>query len=272
MPRVTDERLPDCYRHPGRETALSCSNCGRPICPECMTPTPVGQRCPECVGRTRVVRPRAVTGEPRVTYALIAANVVVFLALGGLGSFAGNPTSSQFYRFALYGPAVANGDWWRMVTSMFLHANLLHIGFNMYALYIFGPPLEQRFGGLRFAALYFVAGLWGSAGALLLSPNVPTVGASGAIFGLMGGLVVVLRRHGARNMSGVGAIIFINLLLTFSISGISIGGHIGGLIGGILTAAVLEFGGVYRERLGWMVAAGVIALAAAAVAFGVAVA
>jgi membrane associated rhomboid family serine protease len=265
MRPVTDHELSECYRHPGRETALHCSTCGRPICADCMTPTPVGQRCPECLGRTRVTRPRAVGGEPRATFALIAICVVAFLVVGGAGGgFGGSIGGAGFARYALFGPSVASGEWWRLVTAIFLHVNIIHLLFNMYALYWIGPVLEQRFGTVRYVALFLVGGLWGSAGALILSPQAVTVGASGAIFGLMGALVVVVRRRGTRDLGGIGAVIALNLVFTFTFSGISIGGHIGGLIGGTLAAAVLEYGGVFRDKLGAAVWVGLVALAAIA--------
>ncbi|MDX6378535.1 MAG: hypothetical protein QOE98_2838, partial [Gaiellaceae bacterium] len=168
---------------------------------------------------------------PIVTYALIAACVLMFLGpeKGLSGGFGGGGISSQaLIDFALAGPPVADGDWWRMITSMFLHGSIIHLGFNMYALWLFGPAIERRFGAARFLALYFTAGLWGSAGALILSPNGYTVGASGAIFGLMGAFVAIAKVQGARDLGGVGAMIAINLVFTFAIPGISIGGHLGG--------------------------------------------
>src|SRR5580704_7123101 len=134
-----------CYRHPSRETGVSCSNCGRAICPDCMTTTPVGMRCPECSRqRTKVMKMRDMATVPRVTYALIIVNVAAFLTEGNI-SFGSQPTSSIYEKGALIGSlrglpnvGVAHGEWWRIVTSGFLHANLLHIGFNMYVLYILG--------------------------------------------------------------------------------------------------------------------------------------
>src|SRR5438094_1725807 len=126
-----------CYRHPNRETGVSCSNCGRAICPDCMTPTPVGMRCPECArDRTKVRTVRTMHSEPRVTYALIAINVVLFLASGQFGLQASRG-DSLYARFALWGPAVhVQHEYWRLITGGFLHAGLLHIGFNMYLLYL----------------------------------------------------------------------------------------------------------------------------------------
>ena len=232
-----------CYRHPDRETGLSCSNCGRPICAECMTATPVGQRCPECVGRQQVRRPRTMSRvTPYVTYVLIGINVAMFLwvvsvADGAIGSI---PTRYLYDAGAIYGPAISDGDWWRVVSGMFLHASILHIAFNMWGLWILGPILETRYGPLRYLSLYMVSGLCGSAGALLLEPDTITVGASGAIFGLMAALFVVERRHNLPIASGIGVVLVLNLVITFSIPGIAIGGHIGGLIGGALCGLLYE--------------------------------
>jgi membrane associated rhomboid family serine protease len=229
-----------CYRHPNRETGVHCSNCGRPICPDCMTPTPVGMRCPECSrDRTKVRTLRSTATEPIVTYVLIAVNVVLFLASGrfGVGNSAGGTTI--YDKFALYGPAVANGDWWRIGTSGFLHAGLLHIGFNMYLLYLLGQMLEPAIGSVRFALVYVVALFAGSLGALILSPDAVTVGASGAVFGLMGAAAVELQARGINPFeTNIGSLILFNLLFSFVLSGISIGGHIGGLIGGAIAGFV----------------------------------
>ena len=223
------------YRHPNRETGVRCSNCGRAICPDCMTPTPVGMRCPECSrDRTKVRTLRSTSTEPIVTYVLIAINVIVFLAEGqfGVGSASGGGT--QLYeKFALFGPSVADGDWWRIATSGFLHAGLLHVGFNMYLLYLLGQMMEPAVGSVRFALIYAVALFAGSLGALIVSPNSVTVGASGAVFGLMGAAAVELRARGINPFeTNIGSLILFNLLFSFVFSGISIGGHIGGLIGG----------------------------------------
>jgi membrane associated rhomboid family serine protease len=229
-----------CYRHPGRETGVHCSNCGRAICPDCMTPTPVGMRCPECSKqRTQVRTLRSMTSEPNVTYALIAINVIVFLASGrfGVGSQSGG--SEIFNKGALYGPAIADGDYWRIATSGFLHAGLLHILFNMYLLYLLGQMLETSIGSIRFALIYVVALFAGSLGALIVSPDAVTVGASGAVFGLMGAAAVELRARGINPFeTNIGSLILFNLLFSFVFSGISIGGHIGGLIGGALAGFV----------------------------------
>jgi membrane associated rhomboid family serine protease len=235
-----------CYRHPSRETGVACSSCGRPICPDCMTPTQVGMRCPECARqRTRVVRLRATADLPRVTYALIAINVLVYLVerirvegaetIYDKGALLGSPPQSGFE------VGVAHGEWWRLVSGAFLHASILHILFNMLILYWLGRLLEPAIGSVRFAAVYAVSLFAGSLGALVLTPHALTVGASGAIFGLAGCAVVEMRARGISVMeSGLGALILINLLLSVSSSGISLGGHVGGLIGGALAGLLLQ--------------------------------
>lgn len=267
-----------CYRHPNRETGVSCSSCGRPICPDCMTPTSVGMRCPDCAGqRTQVRTARSLQAEPSLTYMLIGLNVLVFL--GGMfsgasasgGSFGG---SSLIADGAVSRPTVAGGEWYRLLTAGFLHAGLFHLLFNMFALWILGGLLEPAIGRLRFALIYFVSLLAGSFGALLVEPTAPTVGASGAIFGLMGAAVVVMRNRGMNPMeSGLGMWIGLNLLITFAVPGISIGGHIGGLVGGALAALVLfELGDRIRGLPPAVPAAIVAALGVVSVLGSVAVA
>ena len=269
-----------CYRHPSRETGVSCSNCGRPICPDCMTSSPVGMRCPECASqRTKVVRVREMPSGPILTYTLIAINVLVFLAEGkGALSFSGSSTGSLYLKGALLGSSealpgegVAYGDWWRIVTSGFLHENLLHIAFNMWVLYYLGSMLEPALGRLRFGLIYAVSLLCGAFGALLVSPHVLTVGASGAIFGVMGAAAVEVRARQIPLMqSGIGGLILINLIISFTLPGISWGGHIGGLIGGAACAAVLRYGDVHRNRA--LALAGAAAIGVAAFAGSIATA
>jgi membrane associated rhomboid family serine protease len=240
-----------CYRHPDRETGVSCSNCGRPICPDCMTPTPVGMRCPECSRDRTPVRTMASIGgaDPVLTYVLIGINVILFFGSRG--------NSAAYYDGVLAaGPipgiippdaGVAHGEVWRAVTGGFLHAQgsfgFLHIGFNMYLLYILGQLLEPSLGKWRFGAIYFTSLLTGAFGAILFaSPNTYTVGASGAVFGLMGAGVVFLRARGIDPMqSGLGPTILLNLLFPFLFPGlnVSIGGHLGGLLGGALAGWIV---------------------------------
>ena len=232
-----------CYRHPDRETGVACSNCGRPICPDCMTSTPVGMRCPECAQQKTRVRAAPGSDVPVATYVLIGINVVI--ALGGL--FAGSESSFLYDEGELSRGALADGEYWRLVTSGFLHAPFdsgglgpMHLLVNMLSLWILGSMLEPAVGRLRFALIYFVSLLCGSFGALLLEPDGLTVGASGAIFGLMAAAAVFARNRGLSLMeSGLGIWIVLNLVITFTVPNISIGGHIGGLIGGGLAALVL---------------------------------
>ncbi len=263
-----------CYRHPDRETNVACSNCERPICPDCMTPTPVGMRCPECAGKTTQVKraPASVSGlsagRAPATYALIAINVAFFVAEVASGSSAGISFSgggSVFHNLALDGPQVANGDWYRIVTGGFLHAGVLHIAFNMFALFILGTLLEPAIGSPRFLGIYGVSLLAGSLGALITTPNALTVGASGAVFGLMSAAFIIARHRGLEQVAGqIGIYVLINLAFTFGVSGISVGGHIGGLIGGALAALVVAFG--ERRRVGGAVE-GLMLVALGAAAF-----
>jgi membrane associated rhomboid family serine protease len=265
-----------CYRHPSRETAVSCSNCGKPICPDCMTSTPVGMRCPDCAGeRQRVHTMRSMHVDPIVTYVLIGINVLMFLGSGGGGGLltgGGSGGSRVFLDFALWGPAIdVNHEYYRLVTGAFLHSGILHIGFNMYILYWLGTMLEPSLGHLRFGALYFASLLAGSFGALLLDPNAVTVGASGAVFGLMGAAFVLQRARGIDPMqSGLGPVILINLVLGFVIPNVSVGGHLGGLVGGVLCAFAMERLAGRGRGVALSVAACVVIGIAAAVA-GVAV-
>ena len=204
-----------CYRHPNRVTGVSCSSCGRPICPDCMTPTPVGMRCPECARqRTKVHTARSMHSDPRVTVGIIIVCVAALLASGSLG-LASSGGSRLFNDFALWGPGIADdGQYWRLVTGGFLHANLLHIFFNMYLLWILGQMLEPMLGS-----------------------------------GLMGAAAVELRSRGINPFqTDIGMLIIFNLGLSFVLSGISIGGHIGGLIGGALAGMAIGYADRRRSR------------------------
>jgi membrane associated rhomboid family serine protease len=238
-----------------------------------MTTTPVGMRCPECSRQTTQVRRMATTSDrPVVTTLIIAINVLVFFGMSssGGGSF-GRAGGSLFADYALYGPAVADGEWWRLLTSGFMHSGLLHVGFNMYILWFLGNMLEPSLGPVRFAALYFASLLAGAFGALLLSPDAFTVGASGAVFGLMGAAFVMHRARGMDPMqSGIGPLILLNLGISL-IPGlnISIGGHLGGLVGGALAALLMDQAWKLRRGVllpvGACVLVGVVAVAGAIV-------
>jgi membrane associated rhomboid family serine protease len=246
-----------CYRHKDRETGVSCSNCGNPICPDCMTPTPVGMRCPECSKqRTQVRTIQNIHGEPRATYVLIGICVLLWLgefASGGAGSAVYLDFSIVSVDIGSSGDVVgvAAGEYWRLVTGAFLHdpRSPIHLFFNMYILYWLGTMLEPVLGTARFLALYFASLLAGSFGALLLShPAANTVGASGAVFGLMAAAFVMQRARGIDPMrSGIGAVLLLNLGITFVLPGISIGGHLGGLVGGGLAALAMDRLGLMKR-------------------------
>jgi membrane associated rhomboid family serine protease len=238
-----------CYRHPGRETGVRCTRCERPICPDCMIAASVGFQCPECVreGR-RSIRPaktmyggRARGGRAEVTIGLVAINVLIFFA--GLSSGAnfssGSGTSDIDQRFALIPAAVANGEWYRLVTSMFLHYGIWHLAVNMYALWILGQALEVMLGRLRFIALYFAAGIGGSILSFAFGDVIgQSAGASGAIFGLFGAFFIILRRRNLET-GGIVAMIALNLVFTFTFPNIDWRGHVGGLVVGAVFAYVL---------------------------------
>jgi membrane associated rhomboid family serine protease len=277
-----------CYRHPDRETGLSCSECGRPICVDCMTVAPVGIRCPDHAGQ----RPRAVTAATKpasvatkrvrrtaarhgyvipefsVTRALVFVNVGVYLLELATGSGINGDSGWIFQHGALIinggyvqhtiqpvrpgfplgsaGIGLQYGEWWRLITAAFLHYGPIHLGMNMLALWWLGQPVEAALGRARFTLIYFVAGLAGSAGALLLSPNEVTVGASGAIFGILGALFILEYHATGRLMGQAMTLIVINIAFSFAVPNISIGGHLGGLAAGVLsTLAFLSFRNVY---------------------------
>jgi membrane associated rhomboid family serine protease len=246
-----------CYRHPNRETGLSCTECERPICTECMTMTPVGPRCPDhayvrAAGtagqRVRMAMPRT-RGAPVVTWTLIATNVLIYLVTVAQGVGINAPGGEVFQKGILFGPLVAQGDWWRLLTAAFLHASLIHLALNMLALYWLGSAVEMFLGPARYLAVYIVAGLAGSAGALIVDPAQPTVGASGAIFGILGALLIIEYQQTGQLAGQAMSLIAINLIFSFAIPNISYGGHIGGLLGGIAAALALSRFG--RGRLAY---------------------
>jgi membrane associated rhomboid family serine protease len=260
-PQAQAPDVPTCYRHPGRETYVSCTRCERPICPDCMRDASVGHQCPECVreGNRTVRQPRTVFGgrvstTPVVTMTLIGINILAYI---------GEIMSTSFVdRFEMVGSGlartshgldvvgVAHGEWYRLITAAFLHIPLsagtfgiTHILFNMWALWVLGPQLEQVLGRLRFTVLYFLAALGGNVLLYLVDPLQSAVGASGAIFGLFAAFFVVGRRMGA-DTRGIAFLILINLMFTFTFSGISWEGHVGGLV----TGAVLAVAFAYAPR------------------------
>jgi membrane associated rhomboid family serine protease len=283
---ATDQEAPVCYRHPEREAHIRCQRCNRRICPDCMRPASVGFQCPSCVqegsratrsGRTAYGAQRS--GNPALTsQVLIALNALVWLAVvatGGARSrvfdlFALLPTSA--YRLLDGSPVLvrgaSDGAPWQVLTSMFTHVDLWHIGFNMLALWTLGPQLELAIGRARFLALYLLSGLAGSAMVLWFSaPNSQTLGASGAIFGLMGALLVVAVKVRG-DVRGMLVWIGINFVITFVlVRYISWQGHLGGFVGGLLLGAAIVYA-PRRRRAAWqvggLVLVGVVVLVATA--------
>ncbi|MDG4835761.1 rhomboid family intramembrane serine protease [Micromonospora sp. WMMD967] len=280
---------PVCYRHPGRETYVRCTRCDRPICPECMREASVGHQCPECVNEgRRSVRPArtafgggAAGRHGYVTKALIAVNVLLMLlsiasdrggdaAVGGsgFGGLMGGSTPLTNWGSVL-GLAVfpdgtlggiADGQWYRLITAMFLHYGVIHLLLNMWALWVLGRSLEANLGPLRFGALYLIGGLGGNVAAYLFSAqNSATAGASTAVFGLFAALIIIERKMG-RDISQVIPILVINLVFTLTVPGISIPGHLGGLVVGALMALVLAYAPRGRRTLVQAVGGGLILL------------
>jgi membrane associated rhomboid family serine protease len=274
MRDVSPVGVPVCYRHPGRETYVRCTRCDRSICPDCMRDASVGHQCPDCVaeGRRTQRQARTAFGSTRgageagyVTIALITLNVIMLLAsvasaknggsalvggrgLGGLlgdgtpllgnlavvGEFQ-DPKTHQVYAYG-----IANGDYYRLVTAMFMHYGVIHLAMNMWALWVLGRLLEAMFGPGRFLALYLVCGLGGNVAAYLFEPQGFSAGASTAIFGLFGALFVALRRLGLSTASVV-PVILLNVVFTLTFPGISIAGHFGGLATGVVAGAGIAY-------------------------------
>jgi membrane associated rhomboid family serine protease len=206
----------------------------------------VGSQCTDCVRaaqpsrREQLRRWNAASG-PVVTHALIAINVAVFvLGLVGGAGVVGAGRGDVQGDFAVYGPFLADGEWYRLITAAFVHYGLIHLGFNMFVILQLGRMLEPALGRARYLALYLAAAICGCAGATVVTPLALTAGASGAAFGLAGAAAVGLRQRGIGLMqSGIGMMLLVNFVLTFSVPGISIGGHVGGFLGGAAVGAVL---------------------------------
>lgn len=249
---------PACYRHPDRQTYLACSECGRPICPECSHDAPVGQKCPECVkaaGKQRVVNARAITGGPSfqtspVVFSLITINAIVFL-VGMAAPDLRSTLVEQFgaLRIAFDGEGligIETGQWWRALTAAFLHGGLMHLLFNMYFLYIFGPRLEQQVGSMSFLGIYLASAAGGSLASYAFgTPNAISVGASGALFGLFGAWFYAAFRQrgsaaGSAMFNQLGGLLLINLALPLFIPSIDWRAHIGGLVTGFVVAFLWE--------------------------------
>ncbi|MGW3110748.1 rhomboid family intramembrane serine protease [Streptomyces sp. NPDC001091] len=262
--------VPGCYRHPDRETGVRCTRCDRPICPECMVDASVGFQCPDCVrggtpgpagtgpavghvpadNRPRTLAGGTLTSDPRlVTKILIGLNLALFLVQMSLGDVFTNRLDLIGQAYAAHLPGVqgvAEGQYYRLLTSMFLHSGYVHILFNMLSLWWIGGPLEAALGRARYLALYLISGLAGSALTYLLAaPDQPSLGASGAIFGLFGATAVLLRRL-RYDMRPVIVLLVVNLIITFGWANIAWQAHIGGLVAGLITGAAMVY--APRER------------------------
>lgn len=278
---------PVCFRHPDRETFLRCSRCERSICTDCMVTAPVGFHCPECVrDGNRVVRQaRTIAGgrhhsrQGVVTASLIAVCVVMF----GLQNLVGPAFTDRMDLQAMAQQisslpstqhiGVAYGDWYRLVSSMFVHMNIAHLAMNMLSLWWIGTPVEARLGRSRFLATYFTCGIAGSAASYAsLQAYGSSLGASGAIFGLLGVLAVLAYRE-RLNMQPVITVILLNLIFSFTMTGISWQSHVGGLVAGLVLGVALAYAPRPRTVISWFknpqnlvpTATGVAILAAAAI-------
>jgi membrane associated rhomboid family serine protease len=245
-----------CVRHPDRPTALSCTRCGRPACPECLTAASVGAQCVDCVRagnrgvrRWRTVAGAAPGGRPFVVPILIALNVAVFgWTVVQARSIISNVDSALFDAWALEPGEVRDGEWWRLLTSGFLHIGPIHLLFNMMALWVLGRDLEVVLGRGRFLALYLISLLGGAAAVMLFyGPDESVAGASGAVFGLMGGLAVVLKRLQVSAGQVIG-LIAVNIAISVAIPGISLIGHLGGLVVGAAATAALVYAPPNRNQ------------------------
>jgi membrane associated rhomboid family serine protease len=252
------QNLPACVRHPDRPTGLRCVRCDRPACPDCLREASVGYQCVDCVAEgSKSVRPaRTVSGaraqrstRPMVVVpVLILLNVVVFAVTAfEARSITGNDRSSLFVDWTLVPSLVAGGDYWRLVTAGFLHFGNyggygpVHLIFNMFALYVLGRDLEVALGRVRFLAVYALALLGGSVAVMLFGEPLGSVaGASGAIYGLFGGIAVVVFRA-KMNPRPVLILLGINIFLSVALPGISLLGHLGGLVVGAGTTAALVY-------------------------------
>ncbi len=254
-----------CYRHPDRETGVRCTRCERPICPECMISASVGFQCHDCVrggsgtgptpaaSRPRTVAGGTLTADPRLlTKLLIGINLAAYLVQLTVGdSFTDRfELVGRFYSYHLGGlQGVTEGQYYRLLTAMFLHGGYAHILFNMLSLWWIGGPLEAALGRARYIALYIVSGLAGSALTyLLVEPGQPSLGASGAIFGLFGATAVLMRRLNY-DMRPIMALLVINLIITFEVSNIAWQAHIGGLVAGVVTGYAMVHAPRHRRAL-----------------------
>jgi membrane associated rhomboid family serine protease len=262
-PRPTTPTIESCYRHPDVQTGVHCTRCGRPICPSCMIPAAVGYQCPECVEQARMEYRRGPGSLRRrarsmsVTRALLAAIIVMFLveiAASPAASLFGGPSPETLLKLGAMAPwRIADGEYWRLISAMFLHADLFHILFNGYALWIFGQAVENEYGSAWMGVLFFVTGFLASVTSYAFGPFALGVGASGAIFGLFGAFIAYnyRRRHlalaSARLRSAIGLIV-LNALLAILIPFIDWRAHLGGLVAGFVAGWIVEGVGPRNTR------------------------
>jgi membrane associated rhomboid family serine protease len=293
--------VPTCYRHAGREANIRCQRCERPICTDCMRDAAVGFQCPSCVNEgARQTRQGVSTyggrrsADPALTsYVLIGLNLLVWFGVVATGWRDSTITSrlallpegrcepvdvpGAYYRGlpeALctgadrhWLPGVADGAVWQLVSSAFMHVEIWHIAANMLSLYLLGPAVERVLGRARFLAVYLISGFAGSAVVYWFAEaDSRTLGASGAIFGIFGAMAVLTHKVGA-DLRSIGALLVVNLVVTFAVPGISWQGHLGGLVGGALVTAVIVYApkGARRAVVQWSALFGVTALIALAV-------
>jgi membrane associated rhomboid family serine protease len=255
QPRGAPPAVEYCYRHPNVETGVHCTRCDRPICPECMTPAPVGYQCPECVAQARREfrkgpGRRIVTGGVTATKILLAALFAMFaleLLVGGANALFQGPPERTLIRLGAMQPfLIADGQYWRLFSAIFLHAGLLHIGFNAYALWIFGAAMELALGRTRFLLVFFVTGFLASAASYAFGPVVSVgVGASGAIFGVFGAFIAYNYRRrdlaiAAARLRMAMILILINAVFAFYVRQIDWRAHLGGLVAGFAAGMVAE--------------------------------
>ncbi|AXG78929.1 rhomboid family intramembrane serine protease [Streptomyces paludis] len=273
---AVNQPMPSCYRHADRETGISCTRCDRPICPACMISASVGFQCPECVGQGSGTghapganRPRNLAGgtvvaDPRlVTKILLGINAAVFVAVLAVGDrLVEDLFLIGYARGPMFEPmGVADGQWYRLFTAMFLHQAMMHFAFNMLSLWWLGGPLEAALGRARYLALYLISGLAGSAFTYLIAaPNQPSLGASGAVFGLLGATAVLMRRLNY-DMRPVLILLGLNLVFTFTWSGIAWQAHVGGLVAGTAIAIAMVHAPRERRALVQYGACGLVLLA-----------
>jgi membrane associated rhomboid family serine protease len=260
---------PTCYRHPERETHIRCVRCNRSICPDCMVNAAVGFQCPDCVrAGNRTLRERRTTFGGRISDDPgHVSKMLIGLCVGTyLGQFLlGNAFTSRLFLIgrwmdpATFAPAgVAAGDFYRLITAAFLHGGIIHLALNMYALYLFGPPLEAALGRFRFASLYLLAALGGSAASYAANaPGQASLGASGAIFGLFAAYLVISRRLG-RDATQLWVLLLINVVLGFTLPNIDWRAHLGGFVAGGATALVLAYAPKVRRTLLQALGAGLV--------------